>query len=160
MFLTALVKNQTGRVFHRNVYVKEYTMIPKVHQGPSPATMTGLLCSSGSQLLIDIFFCKNAPSQTFDIALNNNLDLFIDLLTISEYLEKSNFTFARGMIQETSDKRNKPLYFNELMLQFFLETLLSRYHNKITGNPILQQTKNDLPNETITRFFADLYQKF
>ena len=34
MFLTALVKNQTGRVFHRNVYVKEYTMIPKVHQGP------------------------------------------------------------------------------------------------------------------------------
>ena len=61
-FLTALVKNQTGRVFHRNVYVKEYTMIPKVHQEPSPATMTGLLCSSGSQLLIDIFFCKNAPS--------------------------------------------------------------------------------------------------
>lgn len=59
------------------------------------------------------------------MALNNHLDLFIDLLTISEYLEKNYFTFARGMIQETSDKRNKPLYCNELMLQFFLETLLS-----------------------------------
>ena len=62
MLLTALVKNQTGRVLQRNVYVKDNTMIPKVHQGRSPEIMMDLLCSSGSQLLVVIFFRKNAPS--------------------------------------------------------------------------------------------------
>ena len=43
------------------------------------------------------------------MALNSHLDLFIDLLTISDYLQKNIFTFAWGMIQGTSDNKNKPL---------------------------------------------------